>query len=532
MSAQLVTFIAFEEFDNLGIGYMASVLTDAGYNIEVIDIRQRKKEILDVIKSTDPLIIGFSVIFQNHINDFAELVRYLRKAGVICHFTAGGQYASLRFNDLFKIIPDLDSVVRFDGEYPLLELVNCLAAGTDWRNVLSIVYKTENGLKINNLRRLERDLDIYPFPMRSPLQEYALGKKFAMITAGRGCYNNCKFCSVREYHKQAGGPFKRERKPEKVAEEMEMLFQQKGCSVYLFQDDDFPLSQDRKKDWIRKFCRELKERGLSDSILWKINCRPDEVEYKRFRLMKKHGLNSVFLGIEDGTDTGLKLANKNCTPSKIIAAIATLKKLNLGLDYGFLPFHPYSSFASVRENFKFLREMTGDGYSGVTFMKMMPYHATPIEEILRKEGRLKTIDGLSDYDFIDESLNRYYQLIINLFSFWMWHTNGFLNSSKWVRNYLQVYSKYYGTTPLVSNLILSLRETVAKSNSFMLDMLDQLSIEFETGKPSNSTDPRRLKRIVNSHHNEFLKNIKTIPSKLKLLEKFQQLRGFSQEHFS
>jgi hypothetical protein len=171
--------------------------------------------------------------------------------------------------------------------------------------------------------------------------------------------------------------------------------------------------------------------------------------------------------------------------------------------------------------------MTSDGYSCVTFMKMMPYYSTPIEEILRKEGRLKTINGYADYDFLNESLNLYFQLIIRLFSFWMWHPDGLLNASKWARTYLKVFSKYYGTPTLAKRLQLRLSETIAESNSYILNMLEKLSLEYESGKPRNGTEIIRLKRMVNSRHNKFLKDIKAICSKLFILGKVQDLTGFT-----
>jgi radical SAM superfamily enzyme YgiQ (UPF0313 family) len=524
MNIPVVAFIGFEEFENLGVGYMSAVLNDAGYDTTLIDIRKSKKEILNILHDLKPLVVGFSVIFQYHINEFADLVSYLRKGGVSCHFSAGGQFASLRYGELFKIIPSLDSIVRFDGEYTFLELVNCLTAGTGWNHVLSIVYKTENGLKANGLRVPEKNLDNFPFPIRSPLKNYVFGKKFTTILAGRGCNNNCIFCSVREYYTQSNGPCKRTREPAKVAGEMQMLHEEKDCSVYLFQDDDFPAKATSKTDWVRRFCRELKQRNLSESVMWKINCRPDEVDFERFALMKKHGLYLVFLGIEDGTDDGLRLMNKHCTVTEIMNAVDTLKKLEIGFDYGFLPFHPYSTFASVRENFAFLRNITRDGYSGVTFIKMMPYHATPVEAILRKEERLKTINGFPDYDFLDESLNQYYQMINKLFSKWIEHPDGLLNILRWVRNYFLVFSRFYEMTPAVEQLNLRFREIVAESNDFILSIVDQLSIEFETGK-FEPASIRSLKMRIGITQNKFINMFKNIATNLMIIGEFQRMTG-------
>lgn len=63
MEIHPVTFIAFKEYDNLGVGYLSSVLSEAGYETIVIDFANGKKEILKILKNIKPIIVGFSLIF-------------------------------------------------------------------------------------------------------------------------------------------------------------------------------------------------------------------------------------------------------------------------------------------------------------------------------------------------------------------------------------------------------------------------------------------------------------------------------------
>ena len=477
-----VVFVAFEEFDNLGVGYLSSVLSEAGYESSIIDFTDKKGNILKKLKKINPLIVGFSVIFQYHIYEFEELISYLRKGGIECHFTAGGQYSSLKYEDLFEMIPSLDSIVRFEGEYTFLELVKCIDKGTDWSNIAGIAYKTMGKVYSNALREVETDLDNFPVPKRSALKEYALGKKFATILAGRGCLNSCSFCYLKEYYRQSTGPNKRIRKPEKVVGEMELLNKKNECSVFLFQDDDFPVKPNRSSEWIERFCKELTIKKLHKKIMWKINCRPDEIDYDSFTLMKKNGLFLVFLGIEDGTDTGLIRISKNTSVSKILDGINILKKLEIGFDYGFMLFQPSSTYRSINDNLDFLREICSDGFSPVTFLKMMPYCATPIEKELRDEGRLKGKPGFLDYDFPDESLNHYFKFTEECFIEWLLDSDGFVNLSKWARNCIAVYSHYFGYTDPVSLISKDLKSIVSDGNLFILDTLKELVPVFESGK--------------------------------------------------
>lgn len=482
MKSHLVVFITLNDYDNLGVGYMVSVLSEAGFETKVIDPRKKKSSILATLKTIDPLLIGFSIIFLNHIDIFINLIAYLRKKGINCHFTAGGHYASLKYEELFQIIPQLDSIVRFEGEYPILELAKCINKGADWRKINSIAFKKKNKVTVNPVWPLEIDLDKFPFPSRSPLKKYAFNKKFTTILAGRGCLHNCSFCNTREFYRQASGPVKRIRKPGAVVSEMESLFYDKGCSVFLFHDDDFPIKSISQRDWLIRFCKELERTSLNKKVIWKINCRPDEVEEECFSLMKSNGLFLVFLGIEDGTDIGLKRLNKNMSVAKSIEGIKILKKLKIEFDYGFMLFQPLTTYKSLNENLEFLRPICGDGYTPVTFLRLVPLYGTHVEKELLKSGRLNFSNGLLNYDFIEESMNQYYDFVIDCFAEWLRGPYGVENISKWARNYYSVYLHYFGDDNQVIKLNRKFTKIISESNLFLLDTMVELSMIFQSGQ--------------------------------------------------
>ena len=83
MHEKQVTFVAFQEQDNLGVGYLGAVLMQAGFKIGIIDFRTEKEVILNKLLADMPLAVGFSIIFQYHIQEFKDLIQYLRSNGVI-----------------------------------------------------------------------------------------------------------------------------------------------------------------------------------------------------------------------------------------------------------------------------------------------------------------------------------------------------------------------------------------------------------------------------------------------------------------
>ncbi len=524
MKKHPVVFVVKKEYDNLGIGYMAAVLSEAGFESKIIDVSDKKEKILKKLNRLNPLIVGFSVIYQYHIDKYIKLIGFLRKGGIKCHFTAGGHYASLKYEELFRLIPWLDSVVRFEGEYTIRKLSKSIYNGTDWRKIDSLAYANKGEIIANPLKPLEQNLDRLPFPIRSPLSNYAFNKKFSTILAGRGCIHSCSFCNLREFYLPFQGPVKRTRKPEMVVKEMEYLFRKKGCSVFLFQDDDFPVKGNKVSGWIEKFCDELKSRGLSDKIMWKVNCRPDEVEEKSFALMKSNGLFLVFIGIEDGTDTGLKRLNKHMTLAKSLAGINTLKKLEIGFDFGFMLFQPTTTFRSLNENLDFLKVICGDGYSPVTLLKMMPYYETRIEKELIAEGRIKGEPGFRDYDFLEDSMNHYFEFITICFLEWTRDPNGVVNISKWARNYISVCSRYFESTTALPLISRDIKNLISESNLFLLDNMKELATLFEYGKytAGNYNDLKSFRKKIKIKHEHYKKQINNSLANLLVLVELQR----------
>lgn len=482
MKQSPVLFIAYKEYDNLGIGYVASVLSAFGYKTKTINLAANKDSIFRMIKKSNPLIIGFSVIFMENLERFRDIITYIRHRGITCHFTAGGHYASLRPEKLFEFIPQLDSIVRFEGEYTMLELVNNIYKGSDWRETDGLAYH-ENGRIISNRPRpFEKDLDKFPFPLRTDLKKYAFNNRFATLIAGRGCVHNCSFCNSRSFYRSSEGIIKRVRKPELVAEEMNMLFMKRNCRIFIFQDDDFPVKTRSGSDWIRSFCNELKNRDLNNKILWKISCRTDEIEEEPFELMKSNGLFMVFIGIEEGTEEGLRLMNKGVTVAQNLKGINILKKLGIGFDFGFMIFHPATTFMSFKENLNFLRNICGDGYSAVIVDKMIPSYETRIEKELNKTGRLKTSGYINDYDFPDDSMNSFYEYFSECFAEWQTYPYGVVNLAQWTRNYYLVFFRLSGNNPDVVILYRKFKKIIAAANLFFLDSAGTLSEYFESGR--------------------------------------------------
>ena len=479
MQSRSVVLVGFQDQGNLGLGYLTAVLQENGFTCKTIDINRGPDEILKCVTSCDPVIIGFSLIFQYYLPKFAALAEFLQTRGVDCHMTVGGHYPSLCYEQILNQIPQFESVVLFEGEYSLLELAQHLANHEEWRDTHGIAYRQNGHTVLNPLRPLLPDLDVLPFPYRPSFASDTLGKKIQPILATRGCARNCVFCSIREFYSRAPGKRVRRRSPANVVAEMKVLHEDNDVSIFLFQDDDFPVFGNAGNRWVTSFIEELDRNGLTGKVAWKISCRVDEIDATLFAKMQGAGLYSVYLGIESGTADGLKTLNKQVSTDDILQALATLKQLGIMFAYGFMLFDPGSTFDSVRANARFLNQIVGDGSAPVVFCKMLPYAGTPISETLETAGRLRGTIVQPDYDFLDPVLDEFYSKLNTALNAWVYGEDAVSHYLNLAWHEVAIIKRLFPPVKNLERYEIDLRDLTHQSNKRVLAAVELSASAFE-----------------------------------------------------
>jgi len=479
-----VMLVGFQHQGNLGLGYLAAVLRQYGYSVHVVDIEQPPEEILRIAKEINPVLIGFSLIFQFFIAHHAALLYVLREHGVNCHFTMGGHFPSLSYQQTLELVPELDSVVRFEGEMTLLELADAISTGRDWRGIQGIAYRGGEEITLTPSRALIEDLDSLPYPDRNYLPDTVLGRSIMPLIASRGCARTCSFCSIHTFYRAAPGKIVRTRKPAEVVREMRMLHEERGITIFLFQDDDFPLFGTVWRRWANDFVDELHRSGLTGKVIWKMNCRADAVDRDLFIRMRDAGLYLVYMGLESGSEQGLETLHKQITVAQNLRAVKILKSIGLMWEYGFMLLDPSSTFESVRDNLKFLRTILADGCLPVTFCRMLPYDGTPIKDELVRTGRLKGDVCNPDYDFLDPRLTDFYEGLTNMISLrgWIHGLEAVTVQLSTAWHEVAVMQRLFPSLPGMRQYKTKLSAITKRSNSLLLDVVEDLTYAYSDGR--------------------------------------------------
>jgi radical SAM superfamily enzyme YgiQ (UPF0313 family) len=309
-----VLLIGFQDQDNLGLRYLQSAVQHAGFHSQIASYSADPGPVCEIAGRLQPDIVGFSLIFQYMAPEFGRVIEALRAAGCRAHITIGGHYPSFDYAEVLQRIPGADSVVRFEGELTLVELIERLASGKEWRDILGIAYRRGAEITANPLRPAIDDLDSLPEPDRGDIDYRSRDLSTASLLGSRGCPWNCSFCSIRPFYEAQGGRLRRLRSPRAVADEMRRMHFDQGARVFLFQDDDFLATGKRARDWAEELAGEILRAGLDGRIAFKISCRSDEIRTSVIERLVAAGLTHVYMGVESGDADGLQHMNKMLKP--------------------------------------------------------------------------------------------------------------------------------------------------------------------------------------------------------------------------
>ena len=467
-----VLLVGYEDQDNLGMRYLSARLLRDGHHTRIVAFGRDPQVLLAAIREERPDLVGFSLIFQYMVPDFAASIRYLRAHGVHAHFTIGGHYASFEPAALLGFIPELDSVVRFEGEETLAEIVASLDDPNAWQRVAGIAWRRADGeVVLTAPRTASVAIDDYPEPDRRDIDYRRQALPVASVLASRGCPWQCSFCSIITFYEANGTKGRRRRDPLRVVDEVENLVRVRGARLVLFQDDDFLAGGDAARAWALRVASELRRRGLHREMRFKIACRSDEVREAVLAPLVEAGLCHVYLGVESGDAQNLIALNKLLKPDVHLRAGEILRRLDLSFDFGFMLLEPWSTLETARANLEFLRRFTEDGWIVAGFCRTLPYVGTPIEKRLRDEGRLQGSALDAEYRFLDPRVDLLWDFCLMAFEGRNYGANATWNLLRGLL--FDTHLDLPPERPRDEGRDAAARALVQASNGVMLDVLEQ-----------------------------------------------------------
>jgi radical SAM superfamily enzyme YgiQ (UPF0313 family) len=349
----------------LGVWRLCGVLRRAGHEAEVFDpnccdgapedalrarLRERPFDLIGV--STTGMTLRYDLAL-------AHLAKRERPSALL---VAGGMEATFDPETLFRIAP-IDLVVLGEGEFPLLELLDAVAASQPVQSVRGTAFASGNAVKriprsaltreqlrdatyctpyedmpyAHYWRRLERSYRVGELPIKAHREARLAEIRSVRLNTLNYCPMNCSFCSSTNFlHEAQGGDTAKVGRL--TAEECLVMLERivaahPDVRTIIFQDDIFVFKSDPR---ILPLCGAIvtaKRAGrLPQDLQFISTNRIDSMNRERLAAMGAAGFRVLGFGVESFALNILKEFNK----ARIHPHIE--RQLTLALEAGITPF--------------------------------------------------------------------------------------------------------------------------------------------------------------------------------------------------
>ena len=413
----------------LNITYLASAARQAGYNVNLVDLRveQQKRKLAvsnsleshdvklltkileDKILKNNAEIVGINCLYSGLFPVVLHLAKRIKLLNSKIKVVIGGIHPTIYAKEILKQYQDsIDYVIIGEGEDSLVELLNCLAAHnlSGLSSIDGLGYLKDNQVVINPKNNYIENLDALPFPAVDLLNlpDYFIDtsswhspkglpiKTPVPIITSRSCPNMCNFCSMHFVH----GQKIRYRSPENVVEEMKMYIDNYGLNYFNISDDNLNLDKKRVLKLMHLIVKENLNIQFSTENGVYINSLDEEV----LDAMSSAGLARLHLAFETGSDymrtevIGKNLYNKKIEELKNILLKDKYSHIYL---YGYFVIgFPEETKETLSQTYQLITSFPLDNYS---LFYAIPFPGTRLYNQCFKD-RLFTEEYFYDTDLL------------------------------------------------------------------------------------------------------------------------------------
>ena len=242
----------------LGLAYLGGVLEKSGYKTKILDAIGDTKPVLiernvqniynvqgldtkEIIERINPntAIFGLSLMFTQEWILHRELIKEIKKALPHICIVVGGEHPTAIPEYVLRDCPEIDYVIRGEGELSFLELVHSIYNKKNTSKISGVCFiNNKNEFVDNGLSHRIEYIDEIPKPawhllnVENYFNDYftsglARGRNMAIL-ATRGCPYQCTFCSSPSMWTTRYVM----RNPKDLADEMEWLIEEFGATSF------------------------------------------------------------------------------------------------------------------------------------------------------------------------------------------------------------------------------------------------------------------------------------------------------------
>jgi anaerobic magnesium-protoporphyrin IX monomethyl ester cyclase len=366
--------LAFVDYQNptVGLAILAAVAEKNGFEVMVLDCPAQHMlyhHIKQEIARFKPDIVGITSVTPTFTSAL-KVAKTAKEAYPQTLVVLGGPHVTIANDQFILQNPEVDVVVKGEGEQTIVDLAHCVSGTMTLEEVKGITYRKNGQLLHTTKRPCLENLDTLPPPAYNyfPLNKYRIfGKLGLPMETGRGCTSECSFCLI----PQIGGNNYRTKSPENIVDEMEYLRDHYHPDFLTLNDEVFTL--DKKK--VSAICSEIRQRKIT--IPWDCQTRADLVSKELLYKMKAANCQLVSFGVESGSQKILNAMKKSTTVEQNAAAIRWAKEAGLSVTVSLIIGYPGETKETLKQTIDFMKKTEPDD---IYLFLATPYPNTELHE--------------------------------------------------------------------------------------------------------------------------------------------------------
>jgi radical SAM superfamily enzyme YgiQ (UPF0313 family) len=324
----------------LGIAYLLKALSSSpNVNCKFIDAHLEELDLnstVERIVEYRPKVIGFQTFSVDYpqLKQIAPILKSMLPDAAI---VAGGPHVTALPEQTLKEVPEVDYIIRSEGEEAFPLLAEALLGKSDnFNNIPNLTYRTNGTVIHNQLSHVDvkhwkepawalLQPDKYP-----PIQHgtFHKGKKVVPIITSRGCPYPCTFCAG----SLLTGKKIRTRDVNDVVDEIEFLINTYGFDEIIIEDENFTYYKDRVID----FTNEIKKRNINVHFSLPNGVRLDKIDDDIASHLHDINVYLVTFGIESANNSTLSRMKKKWNLEEVDDKIRLLQRYNITVTGSFI----------------------------------------------------------------------------------------------------------------------------------------------------------------------------------------------------
>jgi anaerobic magnesium-protoporphyrin IX monomethyl ester cyclase len=364
-------------------------------NAKQVDWRGLEKH----IESSNPDIVASSSLSTCNAYVVSRTLETAKKVNPKILTVAGGQHFTATAEDSLHEHPEIDVIVRGEGEETMAELAANADDKTAFPGIKGISFRQKGKTIHNPPRPLIENLESLPYPgyhlVKDVVHKYhfeAMSGRhvpYALVEGSRGCPSECTFCTQWR-HWQGKWRLK---SPQRVADEIEYCYRNFGSRFIWLTDDNFGAGS-RAND----LADEIMKRGIAEDMTWFVQSRCDDIVHNKEALpkLRKSGLHWVLLGVENSELSTLQTFKKGITPQDSKDAVRLLKENGIFAHAMFIIGQRKDTAQSIARLREFANELDPDF---ALFAVLTPFPGTEVFDEAKRNGWIEDTNW-ANYDMI------------------------------------------------------------------------------------------------------------------------------------